>query len=186
MNEYDPRELPQCLSSSRIVPDLRLGKYTDWALGLSPQSLQTLLWAIGIFGTNYNELQALGVQPNPRFAPQLGSEGRSRLALEVIAGIQAGEDASGLCSNTFPDPSFAFQDQFKESLTGPLLSWTVDLDETQFYSLLWNVGEYAARVDQAQPPDFDGPGLLVSKMRVALGIVANVYHLSFINTLGSD
>jgi hypothetical protein len=65
--------------SPRVLEKLSSGifKYTRWAQRLSPESLESLLWAVGVFSTQYNAARrTTGRNPTLTFAPHYMAEDR--------------------------------------------------------------------------------------------------------------
>ena len=101
--------------SKRALKQLPYGKYTIWAQRLSTESLEALLWAVGVFGAIYNDARNdMGHYLIPILAPQVGTEKRMRNALEVIASVQAGGDFPAW---GFDNPRPAFTHEFRDRLT---------------------------------------------------------------------
>jgi len=174
--------------SERILRQLRYGKYTRWAERLSTESLESLLWAVGVFGGEYSAARrTTGRSPNPTFAPHRMAEGRMRGALELLATVQAGGDSNKepqAGSSVFDDPRPAFSGDFIERLStaDSFENWAAHLNECQLWTLLSQVGEYGVRVNSSRgpqggeypPPTFDVSRSRENLMRNALEVVAMV------------
>ena len=111
---------------------------------LSTESLEALLFAVGIFGAIYNPPGAPWGTIQ-KFKPRVGAKERMRMAVEMIAAVQAGGDFPAW---RFNNPLPAFTTEFRDCLAVADLyeNWAASLNERQLYTLLWQIGEYGIRV----------------------------------------
>ncbi len=164
--------------SKKVWDQLEYGKYTRWSQKITIESLALTLWVVGVFGKEYNGYQcSTGRKPNPVFAPHNMSEERMRRALETIALIQGGGDVAepqsmAFAGNTQP----AFVEHFRERLSngGPYEKWAGNLQDRQFWTLLWHIGEYGIRV-RGEPPTFGMPRLNENIVRKSLRILVDLH-----------
>ena len=175
------KDIPIAKVISRSVLEmLPRGKYTRWAQHISIDTLESLLSAVNVFGKEYNEVKiATGKYPNPTFYAHYMDEGRMRKALEVIAAVQTGHYLpKDPMTGPFPAPRLAFTYEFLEQIgtRGLNEDWIVQLNERQFWELLWQVDEYADRANASSgpqdkeypPPTFGLPNREETLMRDAL------------------
>jgi hypothetical protein len=172
--------------SQRIIDQLAYGKYTRWAQNLTPATLEALLWTVGVFGTCYNAAKkATGNTPRAVFEPHSMHEARMQIAIEVIARIQSGEDSEEPQAGGphFRDPQPAFSDDFQRRLPREAATqWAETINERQLWTLLWQLDEYAVRVNSSSgpdggkypPPTFNVPEADGRLMRKALVIIAEI------------
>jgi hypothetical protein len=172
--------------SQRIIDQLAYGKYTRWAQNLTPATLEALLWTIGVFGTYYNAAKkTTGNTPHAVFEPHSMNESRMQNAIEVIAQIQSGEDSVEPQAGGphFRDPQPAFSDDFQRRLPREAATqWAETINERQLWTLLWQINEYAVRVNSSSgpdggkypPPTFNVPAAAGRLMRKALQIIAEI------------
>lgn len=176
--------------TARMRASMARGKYTNWAKHLSSDDLEVLLWAVGVFGREYNSVtNDAGKSPNPTFAPHEMDERRMRWGLQVMAMVQAGEDPEEETMSrpdleVFTDPRPAFTDTFMERLSASdSLVWAVGLNDRQLWTLLDAIGEYGIRVGSSRdvdggeypPPSFNVTRQSNDQMRRALQVVGAAF-----------
>jgi hypothetical protein len=141
---------------------LEHGKYSGWALRLTPETLLALLVAVGHFGTTYGvrhhdwvETFLERTDPHPRAA-----EAMQHLATLVTRGTLDWSMPSGW-DESLPAGRPVFNPPFRDRLTEAAdTAWAASLDARQCGLLLWNVGEIGLRpihpAAVALPPSRDG------------------------------
>jgi hypothetical protein len=175
--------------NSVVSPNVAYGKYSSWAQGLDADSVESLLWAVGVFGKLFDTVRRkTGRSPVPTFAPHHMDESRMRIALESIADLQARVEVRevGAGSNRSKHARPAFAEHFRERLLAadPFESWAAGLDEQHFEHLLCGVGEYGIRVNASEgangeeypPPSFDVVSQIENLMRKALRVIAAIHE----------
>jgi hypothetical protein len=192
-----------CLRSPSTLKRITGGKHSCWAIHLTVDTLEGLLWAVGEFGIRLNSMRLPnGEFPDPDIQRSAGSKERVRLGLEGIAIIQAREldawvplrknpgeilqfrwtrlERDGLSMETvdkkFPDDNLVFIPKFQKKLSSEdLTSWAQNLSERELATLFRMVGEYGIRMYSKSPPDFTGDSKTVSRMRAALEIINRIH-----------
>jgi hypothetical protein len=90
---YEPSRgaiLNDVIRSQTFAAKLSDGKYSKWATRLDAETLESLLWVIGEFGSRFAMMKRSdGTFPSPGFLPHGMSEDRMRNAFGVIATIQS-------------------------------------------------------------------------------------------------
>ena len=184
-----PEETPiAVVVTQRVKKWVVIGKYTRWAERISIESLESLLWIVGVFSRQYiYAMSKTGKHPNPIFAPHYMDEERMRKALIAMTAIQNGWDFKSdpqEGSEWFDNPQPVFTPEFRERInTDDLcLNWASNLNERQLWTLLWYIGEYGSLVNSSiywqdeeyPPPTFDVPDLCGELMQNALRVVAAI------------
>ena len=157
--------------SDRLREQIPLGKYTKWASALSAETAVALLWVVDDFGRRLN---APGSNAAIEVSAPTMDEERMRKALLSLVRLQAGDEleepqAGG---DSFPQPGPAFREGMLPALESPL----ADLDERQFWILLWQVGEYGIRAnsDIRDAPRFPGAGDQEGHLQAAVRVLCAI------------
>jgi hypothetical protein len=186
--------------SPRVCEHLAIGKYSHWANRITADSLLTLMWAVGAYGSIADlARQKTGRWPQPILRMEYPMEQRVGKALSALLHVQTGTDdvvepqAGG---EYFSDPHPAFLESFEKRLSDHQHTrWAMELNERQLWVVLWYVGEYSTRAGLFRPsdfreylaPPFDAAPEAEYLMRRALQVMTGIYfrHIIDIETAQS-
>lgn len=156
-----------------------LQHYPEWLLNMSGDTLRTLLWAVGVYGTSINaHYDKTGAYPKPTFDPEHVSGAAFVLSqtFDEIAQIQLGKEFKLKHGDEYPAP--AFTENFNSYLAQEKYSrWTEWMGEPQFHALLIRLDWVHTRTPgyspgyQFQPPEFDVAPNLQKQLQGALWII---------------
>lgn len=163
----------------RLSEPLRHYPHQEWLLNMSGETLRTLLWAVGLYGTNINaHYEKARAYPKPTFKPEHveGAEFVLGQTLDEVAQIQSGKEFELEHGDAYPAPAFtqAFNGYLAEEKHS---AWAVYIGEPQFHALLTRLNWVHNRTPsyspgyQFQPPEFDVAPHLQKRLQAALWII---------------
>jgi hypothetical protein len=179
---------------SLFSPDLRerlsMGKYTEWAVDMSPAQMVRLLANVRIFGERVHALrEAADFRPRefdeeghfffPRVSGLRGSSVRAACGMEDMFRAFVGEERIWKVPVLGPkfEETPAFSGTFGDELSRSTeTSWANSLSEERIHLLLWSAAEYVFRVLpwDGWAPSFDASREDNEALRDALREVVHV------------